>query len=182
MFCQHHVYGTAFLTFDGELRFLTSTMESDQETNGMFIQLLNFWTSVFSKMKVLGFVMIAMLICYSISKACESHEWRGHRIYCCNNGTAIQSKNGEKVWVAEKPEICNFAVSAKKSETSLPKIITFILITVASVCYCFWKFPFQKVWQSIQRCCKTEATEKNQKQGKEVELKVVKIMPKSQSF
>ena len=134
-------------------------------------------------MKVLCVAMIAIFgVCYSIMQACESHEWRGHRIVCCTNGTAIESKIGEKVWVAQKPGICGFSVTTKKSDTNWPKVLIFMLITVASICCCWWKFPFQKVRQILQCCYKTEAAEENQIQVKEVEMKVAKKLPKSQSF
>ena len=78
------------------------------------------------------------------------------------------------MWVAEKPGICSFSVTTKKSVTNLPKIIIISFITVVSVCCCCWKFPFQKVRQNIQGCFKTEAADENQIQGKEVEMKVGK--------
>ena len=132
-------------------------------------------------MKVLGSALITMLwLWYTASQACEMQEWQGHRIYCCANGTAIESKIGQKVWVAQKPRICNLPATTKMSEqTNLPKVIILTVIIVASVCVCLWKCLVQKV-RRIIRFCKTETEDENQ--VNEMEVKVMRKMPKSQSF
>ena len=127
-------------------------------------------------------IIATVLLCYTMAQACEIQVWRGHKIHCCTNGTAIENASGGKVWVSQKPLICNESGNeTAKSETSVLKVIIFAFIIVASALCCWWKCPAQKIRLVILRCCKREAAEEEDQKKGEVQLKVKKL-PKSQSF
>ena len=65
-------------------------------------------------------IIATVWLCYTVAQACEIQVWRGHKIHCCTNGTAIKNASGGKVWVSQKPLICNESVNeTANSETSV---------------------------------------------------------------
>ena len=55
-------------------------------------------------MWIVWFVIVLMEI--SVIVCCHKKEWKGLRILCCLNGTAIEGKNGNLIWTEEKLFMC----------------------------------------------------------------------------
>ena len=51
--------------------------------------------------------MLALLMTILMrSMVCEERMWRGHKVLCCNNGSAVMAAEGFWLWVKQRPPIC----------------------------------------------------------------------------
>ena len=67
----------------------------------------------FSKMKFVKVVLANY--CFAIVEEGFQLQWRGHKVICCPNGTAIEAASRQKIWVLQKSEICDATVDDKNS-------------------------------------------------------------------
>ena len=125
--------------------------------------------------------VILAIYCYATVEACFQQQWRGHKVICCPNGTAIETTTGQKIWVVQKSEVCDATGYVKNSKVA--NWVLFTIIGTLSGCCCWWKFPFKKVWRTVSKCCATEAQAEEQPEA--IEVKVIKAtpakLPRSQS-
>ena len=101
-------------------------------------------------MKFVCFV-VAAGICFAVGEACKIHEWRGHSIMCCKNGTALLQR-GKEIWVAEKPVLCALTKEQNHSNSAFAKLCGGIMF-LAVCCllyYCFKKR--RQIQQCVIRC------------------------------
>ena len=103
-------------------------------------------------------------------------EWRGHRITCCANGTSMETHTGQKIWVAQRPAICDVTSANEKSAKSKSSKILKGLIILGTLMLCagccLKKFPYRKVWQMLSKCCASKIDGTEQEEG--IEIKVIK--------
>ena len=137
-------------------------------------------------MKVVN-VVFAICIC-AMLEACMQQQWRGHRIFCCSNGTAIESPTGQKVWVVQKPLICKDMTNKEESDAGNSKIlkVLFVIVTCAiCACCCWYKCPVQNWCRRMSKCCMKKTGETVQPENIDIEApkteKKAKL-PRSQSL
>ena len=73
------------------------------------------------------------------SMACEERIWRGHKVLCCKNGSAVMAAEGKWIWVKERPPICGPELYKNVSKAaSKATIVLIILGTIACVACHFY--------------------------------------------
>ena len=85
-------------------------------------------------------VMCALMSFNAMTVACENHQWKGHKILCCKNGTMFVI-GGQQVWVKERPVFCQASNNSVEEKTSAVRVIGIIVAligTVFSVCQCIY--------------------------------------------
>ena len=73
-------------------------------------------------------IVLIVSLC-AVAFSCESFSWRGHLLFCCQNGTYTEV-NGVRVWSAARPSVCGAALPSDDC-FDWP---AFLLIVVSVVC------------------------------------------------
>ena len=53
---------------------------------------------------LIGVIMCAVTII--VIMACEEKLWRGQKVLCCANGSAVRGKDEKRIWAKTWPVIC----------------------------------------------------------------------------
>ena len=105
---------------------------------------------VFSaKMKIVKLVCVSCVSMIVLANACTKIEWRGHRLYCCQNGTVIHYPNGQEAWVKQKPLVCNNA-GENGPESHAWKVVAFVVLVLGSI-YCCCQSVYCCIWGKIMK-------------------------------
>ena len=130
-----------FDLFDQKLLFAYSYLNVKSKLESSFSAKMNF--------KILSIAVMLFIVC----APCEEHLWKGHRIFCCANGTKLESKEGP-VWSITKPLLCSRIGITQAAEPKENKALYWLLVgglSFAAV-FCWLQYVCRKqCWKLCQR-------------------------------
>ena len=89
----------------------------------------------------ISIAMLALLMTIVMrSMACEERMWRGHKVLCCNNGSAVTAAEGKWIWVKKRLPICGPELFKDVSKAASKATIVLVIIgTIACVaCHLYY--------------------------------------------
>ena len=103
-------------------------------------------------MKISIAMLFLLMTIVMRSMACEERMWRGHKVLCCNNGSAVMAAEGEWIWVKERPPICGAGLYRNVSKAaSKATIVIIILGTIACVACHLYYLAACIIYQVVRR-------------------------------
>ena len=85
-------------------------------------------------MKKIVLALVLVLVVIWCSEACVEKQWRGHKVLCCENGSAVFSKNKQWIWTEERPLVCGFHENNFQSKpVAIASIAAIVIGTMACV-------------------------------------------------
>ena len=107
----------------------------------IFLGSFCFWNSLRQKLRLSAskkehwtFLMALPAMMVVCNSSCTEKKWQSHRKSCCNNGSAVQTTDGEHVWVKARSVTCGSTqIEVEDKSASRGVLIVVMIGTIACV-------------------------------------------------
>ena len=101
------------------------------------------------KMEKCMLILLLVAAVAGMAGSCERKMWRTQQVLCCQNGSAVRTRNGNWIWTEERPIICGpikwKAVTKKVSVATIIAVVFGILACLACHLYCMFAYIVYRV-------------------------------------